>query len=208
MKHFLDLGTHKFEGLISFISQYKIDSSWKIQCFEANPIIYDQALSVMNRLGQYDITFHNKAIMDQSGSITINCRVGAYVDGVYKEAFTMGSTVLDTPVAEKINERNQHMVFEYVAKEVEALDINVVMDELCERDPEAEIYIKCDIEAAEFVVLPRLLTSEHIGKVKDIHIEWHERFWTDPEEHTERVSEKRDIENQLNGMNIRYFRHG
>lgn len=193
---------------MSFIPQYNIDSSWRIYCYEPNPIIYDEALKVLDQLSGFNIKFHNQAIMDQSGSITINCRVGAYVDGVYKKAFTMGSTVFDTPVAEKVNEKNEHMVFEYVQREVESVDINSIVDEICLDDPDAELYIKCDIEAAEFVVLPKLLESKNVTKIKDIHIEWHERFWKDPEEYQQRLNEKASIESSLNNLNIRYFRHG
>ena len=208
MKHFIDLGTHKFEGLQSFIKVYGIDSSWKVHCFEPNPIIFDEALTVLDRLSQYNITFHNKAIMHENGSITIKCRTGAYVDGVFKKAFTMGSTVLDTPVMEKMNEKNEKMEFTYEDREVESYDINEFLNTICTEDPAAEIYIKCDIEAAEFVVLPRLLESEHLSKIKDMHIEWHERFWSDPEENAERRYEKAAIEEQLKSLGIKYYRHG
>ena len=39
MKHFLDLGAHKLEGLKEFTQRLNIDKSWKVYSYEPNILI-------------------------------------------------------------------------------------------------------------------------------------------------------------------------
>src|SRR5258705_11998527 len=75
MKHFLDLGTHKFEGLSEFCNRLSIDQSWFVQCFEANPLVYKKALKsasrVENKFKRFN--FFNYAVLDKNGAITFHC---------------------------------------------------------------------------------------------------------------------------------------
>ena len=43
MKHYIDLGTHKFEGLQEFSEKLNIDETWSVYCYEANPFTYEKA---------------------------------------------------------------------------------------------------------------------------------------------------------------------
>ena len=160
MKHFIDLGTHKFEGLNEFTEKLVIDNEWNVYCYEANPLIYDRSL--LDNLKDYynHIEFHNLAVMDANGSITFHCHDGAWSDQSkekYVEEYTTGSNALDqTPTYDIGN----GAVFNIVDKEVDCVDINDILESICAKDPQAEIYIKCDIEGSEFVVLPRMLESD------------------------------------------------
>jgi len=70
-----------------------------------------------------------------------------------------------------------------------------------------EIYIKCDIEGSEFKVLPCLLKSEYIKFVKEIYIEWHERFFLKSDNYNEILDKKNEIINNLDKNEIKYFNH-
>ena len=72
---------------------------------------------------------------------------------------------------------------------------------------DAEIFIKCDIEGSEFVVLPKLLESPYVKHVKIIFIEWHERFWFKTDEYQTKINEKRQIINQFNLLGIPNYIH-
>lgn len=41
MRHYLDLGTHKFEGLEEFIQKFNLGADDNIYCFEPNRQIYE-----------------------------------------------------------------------------------------------------------------------------------------------------------------------
>lgn len=154
MKHFIDLGTHKFEGLNEFTEKLGIDNKWNVYCYEANPLIYDRSLLDNLKDSYNHIEFHNLAVMDANGSITFHCHDGAWSDQSkekYVKEYTTGSNALDqTPIYDIGN----GAVFNIVDKEVDCVDINDILESICTKDPQAEIYIKCDIEGSEFVVLP------------------------------------------------------
>lgn len=207
MKHFIDLGTHKFEGLNEFTEKLGIDNEWNVYCYEANPLIYDRSL--LDNLKDYynHIEFHNLAVMDANGSITFHCHDGAWSDQSkekYVEEYTTGSNALDqTPTYDIGN----GAVFNIVDKEVDCVDINDILESICAKDPQAEIYIKCDIEGSEFVVLPRILESEYLDNVKQMYIEWHERFWYN-NGIEEKIKEKQVYLHHLKKAGVECFIHG
>ena len=207
MKHFIDLGTHKFEGLNEFTEKLGIDNEWNVYCYEANPLIYDRSL--LDNLKDYynHIEFHNLAVMDANGSITFHCHDGAWSDQSkekYVEEYTTGSNALDqTPTYDIGN----GAVFNIVAKGVDCVDINDILESICAKDPQAEIYIKCDIEGSEFVVLPRILESDYLDNVKQMYIEWHERFWYN-NGIEEKIKEKQVYLHHLKKAGVECFIHG
>ena len=207
MKHFIDLGTHKFEGLNEFTEKLGIDNEWNVYCYEANPLIYDRSL--LDNLKDYynHIEFHNLAVMDANGSITFHCHDGAWSDQSkekYVEEYTTGSNALDqTPTYDIGN----GAVFNIVDKEVDCVDINDILESICAKDPQAEIYIKCDIEGSEFVVLPRILEADYLDNVKQMYIEWHERFWYN-NGIEEKIKEKQVYLHHLKKAGVECFIHG
>ena len=207
MKHFIDLGTHKFEGLNEFTEKLGIDNEWNVYCYEANPLIYDRSL--LDNLKDYynHIEFHNLAVMDANGSITFHCHDGAWSDQSkekYVEEYTTGSNALDqTPTYDIGN----GAVFNIVDKEVDCVDINDILESICAKDPQAEIYIKFDIEGSEFVLLPRILESDYLDNVKQMYIEWHERFWYN-NGIEEKIKEKQVYLHHLKKAGVECFIHG
>jgi FkbM family methyltransferase len=207
MRHFLDLGTHKFEGLKEFTEKLNIDNTWNVYCYEANPLIYDQnLLEDMTHLYNH-IEFHNLAVMDLNGSMTFHCHDGAWSDHSkekYVNEYTTGSNALDqTPTYDIGN----GAVFNIVDKEVECVDINEILDNICLSDPQAEIYIKCDIEGSEFAVLPRIIESDYLSNIKQMYIEWHERFWYN-DGIEEKIKEKKIYLHHLKKAGVVCFIHG
>ena len=91
-----------------------------------------------------------------------------------------------------------------VAYTVPAHDINRILSELVARDCE-EIHVKLDIEGAEFEVVPRLLQWEHLGLLRSVRIEWHERFFG--EERPAYKARRAELTKQLGASGITAIDH-
>lgn len=71
MNVFLDLGTHYGEGLKEFINTHKMDATWIIHTFEANPITYKHFID--NHLAEIPwVIHHNSAVSSFNGTIPMN----------------------------------------------------------------------------------------------------------------------------------------
>ena len=206
MKHFLDFGTHRFQGLNEFTKKLSIDDQWSVQCYEANPDTYERTKEKGEKIsGRYKEFVHNNlAVLDQSGSITVHCHKGSWDNGVYKETWTSGSNVLDnTPSFDAVS----GVVFDIVEAEVDCIAIEDILEGICTKDPDAEIYIKCDIEGSEFAVLPAIIESEYKSNIVELYVEWHERFWYEQGEYQQKVDERRYLENMLKKLGVKMYTH-
>ena len=101
MKHFLDLGAHKLEGLQEFTKKLGINKEWKVYSYEPNILIQEEAKKVVDDIkdNYKSLEFYNKVVMDESGLITFNCHRGAWKDqekNEYWDGYTTGSNALDT----------------------------------------------------------------------------------------------------------------
>ena len=50
MKHFLDMGAHKLEGLKEFTEKLSIDKEWKVYSYEPNIFIQEAARKVLEEI--------------------------------------------------------------------------------------------------------------------------------------------------------------
>ena len=142
--------------------------------------------------------------MNYTGEITFNSHKGAWNNGNYDQTYTCGSNCLDlNPKYDCVN----GFVFDIESTNGECIDIDEILFTIISNDNEAEIYIKCDIEGSEFLVLPKLLDSPYVNRIKKIYIEWHERFWHDTNEYQNKINERQTIIDRFNNMNIETFIH-
>lgn len=199
MKYFLDMGTHKFEGLLEYTAKIPMDKEWHVRCYEPNKYIYEAAQPKLQDLEKRysSISFENAAVMDYTGMIMINCHKGAWKDSSkqeYIDGYTTGSNTLG--INPKIDYGNG-VVFNIENEICNCIDINEIIANIVEKDRDAKIFIKCDIEGSEFIVLPKLLQSKYLSNVQKMWVDWHERFWFDPDpsknKFDEKVSEKQNL---------------
>ncbi len=209
MRYFLDLGTHKFEGLSEFTAKLNLGINDSIFCFEPNKTIFNISRENIENIEKkyHSFKHYNLAIMDYTGKINFNEHNGAWKDGskdTYINGYTTGSNCLD--INPKYDTGNG-VYFDISSSLCNCIDINEVINSIIEEDNNAEIYIKCDIEGSEFVVLPRLLVSKYIKNIKQIYIEWHERFWYGTNEYYNKIFLKNQIIENFKKRNIQTFIH-
>ncbi len=174
----IDLRTHKIEGLEEFNGKLGIDKEWSVYCFEPNSDTYNSSLPLVDNIKDKYLSFVHKnvAVMDYNGTMKFNVHKGAWKDGSktkYISGYTTMSKALD------INpefDTGNGVVFDIV-EEVICISILDIIESISKNDNNPEIYIKYDIEGSEFKVLPKLLDLKHVKNIKQIYIEWYERFW-------------------------------
>lgn len=187
---FIDLGTHFGQGLSHFIRLFKIDSSWMVFSFEANPIVFNAFIK--KDIFLKNIIFYNKAAFTYDGSIVIN------VETPPNEGETgMGSSVIDL---KEWNPWNGKLRESFKTNySVECIDFSNFIKMLHNTD--TNIFVKMDIEGSEFCILEKMIEEKTIFLIKEIWIEFHDSFFVDKESYIKR---KENIILFLNENKIKY----
>lgn len=197
MKIFYDLGTHLFEGLREFDKALKFDHTWKIYAFEANPYTYAKAKVKLTDdpwLSKLDIEFYNAAISDVNGETEIEC----YYDLNEQDYVDVGSTA-QTLRHDYFKEIHKDDIYAQLGedychvKKVPTVCFSEFIDKHTTYGD--EVIVKMDIEGSEFKTLSRMLADNTHTLVKNLFIEWHERFW--PEEQDNYLMWKQQIMSKL-----------
>jgi FkbM family methyltransferase len=211
MKHFLDLGAHKLEGLMEFTEKLGIDKNWLVYSYEPNINVYEEAKKNAEKIknNYYFFELYKKAVLDKNGIIKFNSHRGAWKDRTksqFMSEYTMGANALDiNPISDIAN----GVIFDSILSEVECVNVDDILMSICNNDLEAEIYIKCDIEGSEFIVIPKMIQSNYVSHIKEIYVEWHERMWFH-EGDVEMINKRKEKETyifKLKKLGIKYFDH-
>ena len=174
---FIDCGTHLFQGFCNFVEKYNIDSSWKCYSFESNPLTFEMSQENYKTLTEnwnLDIDHYNKAIYDTETKIKVNCSLDSL--GYVSQA----SNVLENPPVFDTQWKNS---FEYMTEEVSVETINFSQFLFDNVSKEDFVLIKMDIEGSEFKVIDSLIETGAYKLINELHCEFHERFFDNPEEY-------------------------
>ena len=169
---FLDLGTHYGQGLREFIGNFKMDESWIIHTFEANPVTYEIFVKDYHHMTPW-VIHHNEAVSDHDGTITVNLETPP------NEGDTgMGSSVISLENWNPwgLRDRNHFQV----QREVPCINLSRFIRENFSK--EDNIIIKMDIEGSEYATLEKMIEEGTIEYVNSLTTEWHARFFTNKEE--------------------------
>lgn len=170
---FIDCGTHLCEGIIEFYNKGIIDNTYEVYTFEANP-----ACNITERvkLIPLNITPYEKAVWIEDGYVLFNqenhkkYNTGSPSDG-YSDIDGWASSI-------------DGIGFNYPGYEEKIQIPSINFSDFLKTLPkDANIICKMDIEGSEFTVLRHILKEGTINIIKDIYIEFHERFM--PSESTE-----------------------
>jgi FkbM family methyltransferase len=164
-KIFLDCGTHLCEGIIHFYKNKIIDETFEIHTFEANP-----ACRVEERIKKIDLNIipHAKAVWIEDGVVEFNqenhkkSRTGSPTDG--KSDFDGWGSSIDG------------IGFIHPGYETKLLVPSINFSKFVFELPTSHLICKMDIEGSEYFVLRHMIEEKTISKIKDLYIEFHDRF--------------------------------
>lgn len=166
---FLDCGTHEGQGLCELAP--KLPQDCEIYCFEPNPCItlskHDMRTIATNagiRFSSLDL--HKKAIWVSNDGVRF----------VSIGGFPRGTTNLRGQASSIANISNHNRTDNNMI-DIPSIDL-VYFIRLLNLMPEDKLYIKMDIEGAEFEVISKLLKADDIHQhISHMWIEWHERYF-------------------------------
>ena len=162
MKYVIDCGSNYFDGLKSLNRIYSFDESWKIDCFEANPLTYQDSLDSKPNYN-CEVTVHNKAIWKNEGFVNVNINADLPLDN--------GTNILETPPDRDIQYNRKFNWQDKIS--VPCVDLAKII-----KDSNSNfIVVKMDIEGAEFEVLQHLIKENVLQKINHLYVEFHERFF-------------------------------
>ena len=172
---FLDLGTHFGQGMTHFIHRYRMDNTWLIHTFEANPTTREIFLAEHAQNILVPFASHQCAISNKNGTIILHQETPP------NEGPTgMGSSVIDL---DKWNPWGGALRENFVSDmEVQAVDLSEIIYNLKDSFEIDKLIIKMDIEGSEFDVLERLIETDTLKYITEIYIEWHEHYFTNSDE--------------------------
>jgi FkbM family methyltransferase len=189
MNIFLDLGTHYGQGLREFIDRFKMDSSWIIHTFEANPNTYKVFMDEYHKLTPWVIP-HNEAVSAHYGTLTVNIETPPNED-----ATGMGSSVIDL---DNWNPWGGELRQNFNTKAtVPCIDLSDFISKNFKEDD--TLIIKMDIEGSEYETLEKMINDNIMERVNFIAVEWHSRFFVKKLEIEEK---ERNIIKRINELNI------
>ena len=167
---FLDLGTNLGQGLKKFHEKFNLlnHPEWLIYCFEPNNEINIETLFPNTN----NIIYENKAIWIEDKWLEFR-KQGHNKDNLNG----LGSKL---ECVEKItNPSNCH----YKIDLVQGIDFSKILKELKKKYPNTDIYVKMDIEGAEFEVINHLIQEKTINYIKELYCECHGRFKFNSSDH-------------------------
>jgi FkbM family methyltransferase len=190
-KIFLDCGTHLCEGIEQFYKKGLIDNDCEIHTFEPNPACF-----IQERVEHINLNIipHNKAVWIEDGFLDFNqenhekSRTGSPSDGRSK---------LDGWGSSVANIGFDHPGYEKPIR-VPCLNFSSFVSKL---PSESHIICKMDIEGSEYFVLRHMIEEKTIVKIKDLYVEFHQRFMkNESDETTEQIIE------QIKGFGVNVYR--
>lgn len=198
MNYFLDFGTHYFQGtihengILAFERRGFFGTEqpyrWHVLTFEPSPHAFEANKKFLPSIASrfFLLEAYQAAVGSSNGTIEFKWCPG-------NEA---GSNCLGMPVRE-VSEIGAEVY------EVKVVDVKELVEDIIQKDPQASIFVKCDTEGAEFFILPRLLEAKGAEQcVKEVFVEWHERFWADKPDYQEILDQKAMIKKQCQEAGI------
>ena len=173
-KILLDCGSHFGKGLRKQIEINKIDSSWKIYAWEANPYTYQLFLD-NPRFKHLDLTAYQAAVSKEYGIIKFNIQMSSNKDGSPAKSGT-GSSIVSLDEWRPAGSKP-------FIEEVEIPKINLsdwMFKNLSEED---YVILKMDIEGAEYDTLEQIILDGHLKFIDKLYIEWHSTMFSEPEKY-------------------------
>lgn len=175
-KILLDCGSHYGKGLRKQMEINKIDQTWKVYSWEANPYTYQHFLG-SDRFVHLDLTAFHAAVSNENGTIKFNVQSSSDKKGGTAKSGT-GSSVMSLD--------EWHCKGGEFVEEVEVPRIDLSEWIIKNLNQDDFVILKMDIEGAEYDVLEKIVSTDAIKYIDRIYIEWHSHMFSDPIKYKER----------------------
>jgi FkbM family methyltransferase len=157
-KLFLDCGSNLGQGFEHFLTEYGSDD-FEYFLFEPNEHCAEKLIEKYSDLNYVKI---------------FRCAVGCeetFVDFYFRDDFDVGGSIVT-------DHNNYH---EHLPNNVERVKV-IDLVELIKRESKnyEEIYVKLDVESAEYDILEKLIETSVMSKIKKIYVEFHSQYMKDP----------------------------
>jgi FkbM family methyltransferase len=191
-KIFLDCGTHYGEGLEQISNIHKMDSSWEIYTWEANP--HAHRIFKNKNKSDLNITSYQSAVSTFDGTIPLSIEILPNTD--YRTSVTgEATTVVDLGLVHKTTSYGNTFSTQM---NVACIDFSKWISKNCSL--EDLIIVKLDIEGSEYSILEKMIEDETVKLVDEIYIEWHPNLFKDSKSY---LDKQINIETVLNSYNIK-----
>lgn len=169
---FIDCGSNLGQGLQQIASIYRMDASWIVETFEANPYLIKALTSNLSPLPMM-ITIHNKAVWDRDGEVSFSVMLEESEGSSVEKLMAAAECVDQHSISFR---KHDHIIT------VPCIDISTALKAYTKED---RIVVKLDVEGSEFCILRKMLSDGTIDLVSDLYIEWHTRFIATENKETE-----------------------
>ena len=158
-KILIDCGSNYGQGFRELSRILSIDNDWKIIMFEPNKECYD---FLCNKYKKDNIDINNCAVWNADTTMTL------VIPDSRLNNYSQGSTFLGDIFSNHLSHG-----YEYDNQyEIDTIDLANVLNEY----KDYQIYLKLDIEGAEYDVLEHLIKLDLIKYIQKIFVEFHNRF--------------------------------
>lgn len=150
MKAYIDLGSHVGKAINKFMESEEYDDSWVLHAFDANPILV--------RSYPEQVQEHRQAVWIYDGTVDF------YINQKSRtSSYTRGGTILKEKVTGHLDKRHP--------EKVPCIDISKwLLENFTKED---YVFVKMDVEGAEYAVLEKMLTDGSMDLIDKLHLEWH-----------------------------------
>lgn len=178
MKIYIDCGAYQGEILLKNINKFD-----KFYVFEANPDMIDQLNDCKKKFLEKDIEIRNAAVWTQDEELKFYLSRG----------YQTGSTLMDCKTTGNVDYKKPIKIQAFDFSSWLKTNIN----------PEDFVYLKMDIEGAEYDVLNKMIKDKTIFLINEFLIEFHSHKLRDPKF----TKEHNRILNFIHKNNIKAFHH-
>lgn len=191
-KLFLDCGTHYGEGLEQISNIHKMDNSWEIYTWEANPHAHRIFKNKDN--SNLNITSYLSAVNTFDGNVDLNIETLPDVD--YRTSITGEATnIIDLELIHKVTAYGNTFSSKI---NVPCIDFSKWISNNCSLDD--MVIIKFDIEGSEYAILEKMIENDTIKLINEMYIEWHPNLFVD---NITYINKQHNIEKILKDYNIK-----
>lgn len=183
---FIDCGANIGQGLMSFASMYRMDSSWIVETFEPNPSLINTLKANVNFLPM-QITIHNKAVWNYDGEVECSIMLENSEGSSINKLLDAG--ICSDPTSESYRKHDSII-------SVPCVDISSVIKKYQKSD---NIIVKLDVEGSEFCIVRKLLEDNTIEFINDLYVEWHTPYMS-----TESIQTQNNLIHQIFEKGVRH----